>query len=64
MLAVMQDSQITKLLCWLYRQLRGYMENMGLRLTSCGEDMLVFRRCLAASFFLHAARRQLDGTYR
>jgi len=26
--------------------------------------MLSFRRCLAASFFLHAARRQLDGTYR
>ena len=26
--------------------------------------MLSFRRCLAASFFLNAARRQVDGTYR
>lgn len=40
------------------------MEGMGLKITSCGEDMLSFRRCLAAAFFLHAARRQLDGTYR
>jgi ATP-dependent RNA helicase DHX8/PRP22 len=46
------------------KQIQGHMESMGLPITSCGEDMLVFRRCLAASFFLNAARRQLDGTYR
>ncbi|CAK9228491.1 unnamed protein product [Sphagnum troendelagicum] len=46
------------------KQIQGHMESMGLPIISCGEDMLVFRRCLAASFFLNAARRQLDGTYR
>ncbi|CAK9212236.1 unnamed protein product [Sphagnum troendelagicum] len=46
------------------KQIQVHMESMGLPITSCGEDMLVFRRCLAASFFLNAARRQLDGTYR
>ncbi|GBG74498.1 hypothetical protein CBR_g18908 [Chara braunii] len=45
-------------------QLRGYCEGMGLSLTSCGEDLTAFRRCLAASFFLNAACRHPDGTYR
>lgn len=48
----------------IQKQIRGYVEGMGLKITSCGEDMLSFRRCLAASFFLHAARRQLDGSYK
>lgn len=52
------------LVWYVYRQIQGHMESMGLPIISCGEDMLVFRRCLAASFFLNAARRQLDGTYR
>lgn len=37
---------------------------MGLRVASCGDDMLQFRRCLAASFFLNAALKQPEGTYR
>ncbi|KAM1085544.1 hypothetical protein ACFX2B_011176 [Malus domestica] len=37
---------------------------MGLRITSCGDDVLQFCRCLAASFFLNAALKQPDGTYR
>ncbi|XP_024384968.1 pre-mRNA-splicing factor ATP-dependent RNA helicase DEAH10 isoform X1 [Physcomitrium patens] len=48
----------------IQKQIRGYVEGMGLTIISCGDDMLSFRRCLAASFFLNAARRQLDGTYR
>ncbi|KMT08916.1 hypothetical protein BVRB_6g136350 isoform A [Beta vulgaris subsp. vulgaris] len=45
-------------------QIRGHVEQMGLRIASCGGDMLLFRRCLAASFFLNAALKQPDGTYR
>ena len=37
---------------------------MGFNVSSCGNDMLEYRRCLAASFFLKAAQRQMDGTYR
>lgn len=48
----------------VYRQLRGYCEGLRLEVASCGDDFTPFRRCLAASFFLHAARRQPDGTYR
>lgn len=47
------------------RQIRGHVEQMGFNVSSsCGNEMLEFRRCLAASFFLKAAQRQLDGTYR
>lgn len=46
------------------RQIQGHVEQMGLNLSSCGDDMLQFRRCLAASFFLNAAVKQPDGTYR
>ena len=37
---------------------------MGLHVSSCGDDTLQFRRCLAASFFLNAALKQPEGTYR
>ncbi|KAG7951309.1 hypothetical protein I3843_12G001600 [Carya illinoinensis] len=37
---------------------------MGLRVASCGDDMLQFHKCLATSFFLNAGLRQLEGTYR
>ncbi|RID46452.1 hypothetical protein BRARA_I03112 [Brassica rapa] len=47
-----------------YRQIRGHVEQMGFNVSSCGNDMLEYRRCLAASFFLKAAQRQMDGTYR
>ncbi|XP_022151017.1 pre-mRNA-splicing factor ATP-dependent RNA helicase DEAH10 [Momordica charantia] len=48
----------------VHSQIRGHVEQMSLPLQSCGEDMLQFRRCLAASFFLNAATKQPDGTYR
>lgn len=37
---------------------------MGLCVASCGDDLTQFRRCLAASFFLNAALKQPEGTYR
>ncbi|KAK4841951.1 hypothetical protein QYF36_013139 [Acer negundo] len=48
----------------VHSQIRGHAEQMGLCVSSCGDDMLQFRRCLAASFFLNAALRQPEGTYR
>ncbi|XP_071928311.1 pre-mRNA-splicing factor ATP-dependent RNA helicase DEAH10-like isoform X2 [Coffea arabica] len=45
----------------VHSQIQRNVEQMGLRITSCGDDMLVFRRCLAASFFLNAALKQPDG---
>ncbi|CDY34567.1 BnaC03g56670D [Brassica napus] len=48
----------------IYRQIRGNVEQMGFNVSSCGDDMLEYRKCLAASFFLKAAQRQMDGTYR
>ncbi|MCI09332.1 ATP-dependent RNA helicase dhx8-like protein, partial [Trifolium medium] len=45
-------------------QIQGHVQQMGLKLASCGDDMLQFRRCLVASFFLNAAMKQADGTYR
>ncbi|XP_015895188.2 pre-mRNA-splicing factor ATP-dependent RNA helicase DEAH10 [Ziziphus jujuba] len=48
----------------VHSQIREHVEQMGLRLESCGDDMLQFRRCLAASFFLNAAIKQHEGTYR
>lgn len=45
-------------------QILDNVTRMGLRVTSCGDDMLQFRRCLAASFFLNAALKQPDGIYR
>lgn len=48
----------------VHSQILRIVEQMGLRVASCGEDMLLFRRCLAASFFLKAALKQPDGTYR
>lgn len=48
----------------VHSQIQRNVEQMGLQITSCGDDMLVFRRCLAASFFLNAALKQPDGMYR
>ncbi|KAH0851209.1 hypothetical protein HID58_094916 [Brassica napus] len=44
----------------IYRQIRGNVEQMGFNVSSCGNDMLEYRRCIAASFFLKAAQRQMD----
>ncbi|XP_031124650.1 pre-mRNA-splicing factor ATP-dependent RNA helicase DEAH10-like [Ipomoea triloba] len=48
----------------IHSQIHRNVEQMGLRISSCGEDTLLFRRCLAASFFLNAALKQPDSTYR
>ncbi|KAL1556164.1 Pre-mRNA-splicing factor ATP-dependent RNA helicase DEAH10 [Salvia divinorum] len=48
----------------IHSQIRRNVEQMGLCVTSCGDDTLQMRRCLAASFFLNAALKQPDGTYR
>ncbi|KAH9627003.1 hypothetical protein KSS87_020654 [Heliosperma pusillum] len=48
----------------VHSQIQSHVKQMGFRISSCGEDMLLFRRCLAASFFLNAALRQPEGTYR
>ncbi|PKA47082.1 putative pre-mRNA-splicing factor ATP-dependent RNA helicase [Apostasia shenzhenica] len=45
-------------------QIKSHLEQMGLSMSSCGDDMVQFRRCLTASFFLNAAMRQADGSYR
>ncbi|KAF9608079.1 hypothetical protein IFM89_006006 [Coptis chinensis] len=48
----------------VHSQIRGHVEQMGLRITSCGDEIVQFRRCLTASFFLNAASKQPDGSYR
>lgn len=48
----------------IHSQIKKSVEQMGLHISSCGDDLLVFRRCLAASFFLNAALKQPDGLYR
>ncbi|CAL5427412.1 unnamed protein product [Camellia sinensis] len=48
----------------IHRPIQGNIEQMGLHIVSCGDDMLQFHRCLAAAFFLNAALKQPDGTYR
>lgn len=45
-------------------QIKGHMQQMGLSMSSCGDDMIQFRRCLTASFFINAAMKQPDGSYR
>ncbi|CAN6451887.1 unnamed protein product [Victoria cruziana] len=48
----------------VHRQICRHVKDIGMKISSCGDDMLPFRRCLAASFFLNAAMRQADGSYR
>ncbi|KAI6676907.1 hypothetical protein NL676_037703 [Syzygium grande] len=48
----------------IHRQIQGHVEQMGLQIASCGDDMVQFRRCLASSFFLNAALKQPEGSYR
>ncbi|THG13299.1 hypothetical protein TEA_029135 [Camellia sinensis var. sinensis] len=45
-------------------QIQRNVEQMGLHITSCEEEMLQYRRCLAAACFINAALKQPDGTYR
>lgn len=48
----------------IHKQISVNVEQMGLHVASCGDDTLQYRRCLAASFFLNAAVKQPEGTYR
>lgn len=48
----------------VHSQIKVYLEQMDMSPSSCGDDMLQFRRCLTASFFLNAADKQPDGSYR
>ncbi|XP_058108764.1 pre-mRNA-splicing factor ATP-dependent RNA helicase DEAH10 [Magnolia sinica] len=48
----------------IHSQIQGHAKQLGLHISSCGDDMVQFCRCLAASFFLNAALKQPDGSYR
>ncbi|WOL13823.1 pre-mRNA-splicing factor ATP-dependent RNA helicase DEAH10 [Canna indica] len=48
----------------IHSQIEGHIQQMGFSLSSCGDDMQQFRRCLTASFFLNAGMKQPDGSYR
>ncbi|KAL3327742.1 hypothetical protein AABB24_035422 [Solanum stoloniferum] len=48
----------------IHSQIVRNVEQMGLCVTSCEDDTLLLRRCVAASFFLKAAMKQPDGAYR
>ncbi|KAG6498429.1 hypothetical protein ZIOFF_046342 [Zingiber officinale] len=48
----------------IHSQIEGHIQQMGFPASSCGNDTLQFRRCLTASFFLNAAMKQPDGSYR
>lgn len=48
----------------IHTQLREHMQALGIPLRSCGEDSLPLRRALVAGLFPHAAKRQLDGSYK
>lgn len=48
----------------IHSQIHRNVEQMGFHITSCGDDLLAFRRCLAASFFLNAALKEAGGEYR
>jgi len=46
------------------KQLRNYMENLGVTIMSCGTNTEPIRRAIASAFFLQAAVRQEDGSYK
>lgn len=48
----------------IHAQLKEHLEALGIPLRSCGEDHLPLRRALVAGLFPHAAKRQLDGSYK
>lgn len=48
----------------IHSQIEEHVQQMGLKIASCGDDMLQFRKCIAASFFFNAAVKQPEGTYR
>ncbi|CAM8953516.1 unnamed protein product [Rhodiola kirilowii] len=58
------DSRSLKHARDIHSQIQRQVQQMGFCISSCGDDMMPFRKCLAASFFLNAAEKQPDGTYR
>ncbi|KAL4447805.1 hypothetical protein ABPG75_005024 [Micractinium tetrahymenae] len=48
----------------IHTQLKEHLQALGIPLRSCGEDSLPLRRALVAGLFPHAAKRQLDGSYK
>ncbi|KAL8171568.1 hypothetical protein V2J09_023372 [Rumex salicifolius] len=48
----------------IHSQIQRHVEQMGLHVSSCGDDMQQFLVCLAASFSLKVAIRLPGGTYR
>ncbi|PRW45383.1 ATP-dependent RNA helicase dhx8 isoform A [Chlorella sorokiniana] len=48
----------------IHAQLKEHLVALGIPLQSCGEDSLPLRRALVAGLFPHAARRQMDGSYK
>ena len=48
----------------VHHQLAEHAAALGLPVRSCGEDQDPLRRALVAGLFPHAAKRQLDGSYR
>jgi ATP-dependent RNA helicase DHX8/PRP22 len=45
-------------------QLQQHLEALKLPIKSCGDDFTLVKRALTAGLFPHAAKRQLDGSYR
>ncbi|CAM8953517.1 unnamed protein product [Rhodiola kirilowii] len=56
------DSRSLKHARDIHSQIQRQVQQMGFCISSCGDDMMPFRKCLAASFFLNAAEKQPDDT--
>ncbi|KAL4442503.1 hypothetical protein ABPG77_005087 [Micractinium sp. CCAP 211/92] len=48
----------------IHTQLKEHLQALGIPQQSCGENSLPLRRALVAGLFPHAAKRQLDGSYK
>ncbi|CAH1428051.1 unnamed protein product [Lactuca virosa] len=48
----------------IYNQIKENIEQMGLKISSCGDDMVPLCRCLVDSYFRNAALQQPEGTYK
>ncbi|CAM8947648.1 unnamed protein product [Rhodiola kirilowii] len=53
------DSRSLKHARDIHSQIQRQVQQMGFCISSCGDDMMPFRKCLAASFFLNAAENSL-----
>ncbi|CAI2182999.1 13767_t:CDS:10 [Funneliformis geosporum] len=46
------------------QQLKKYLERFDVPIESCGNDTVKIRKCLSSGYFAHAAKMQLDGSFR